>query len=61
MKLIIQVSNYGVKHIQEFVDQGVPLPVVNQIDLHPFMRHPDIVDICQKNNILLEVDLPLSS
>lgn len=50
-----QVSNFGAKHIQEFIDQGVPLPTVNQIDLHPFMRHPDIVDICQKHSILLEV------
>jgi len=31
--------------------------VVNQIDLHPFMRHPDIVEICEKNNIVLEVSL----
>lgn len=52
------MSNFGVKHIQEFVDQGVPLPTINQIDLHPFMRHPDIVEICQKNGILLEVCIP---
>lgn len=52
---MVQVSNFGVKHIQEFIDQGVPLPVLNQVDLHPFMRHPDIVEICQANGILLEV------
>ena len=26
-----------------------------QIDLHPFMRHPEIVKICEDNGILLEV------
>jgi diketogulonate reductase-like aldo/keto reductase len=49
------VSNFGAKHIQEFIDQKVPLPTVNQIDLHPFMRHPEIVKICEDNGILLEV------
>lgn len=57
----IGVSNYGAKHIQEMVDAGVELPVVNQIDLHPFMRHPDIVELCEKHDILLEVSSPLSS
>jgi diketogulonate reductase-like aldo/keto reductase len=51
----IGVSNWGTKHIQELIDNGSVLPVVNQIDLHPFMRHPDIVKICQDNGILLEV------
>ena len=51
----MQVSNWGTKHIQELLDAGSPLPVLNQIDLHPFMRRPEIVDICEKNNILLEV------
>jgi diketogulonate reductase-like aldo/keto reductase len=53
----IGVSNWGTKHIQELLDAGSVLPVVNQIDLHPFMRHPDIVKICQDNGILLEVSL----
>lgn len=56
----IGVSNFGAKHIQEMVDAGVELPVVNQIDLHPFMRHPDIVDICEKHSILLEAWAPLA-
>ncbi|RSH78465.1 uncharacterized protein EHS24_002190 [Apiotrichum porosum] len=56
----IGVSNYGAKHIQEMVDAGVELPVVNQIDLHPFMRHPDIVELCEKHDILLEAWAPLA-
>ncbi|KAJ9109231.1 hypothetical protein QFC21_000560 [Naganishia friedmannii] len=64
----IGVSNYGVAHIQEFIDARAAtaaesgngairkpeLPVLSQIDLHPFMRRPAIVDICEKNDILLE-------
>lgn len=61
----IGVSNYGVKHIEEFStlreeakkgNRKVPdMPVLNQVDLHPFMRRQAIVDICEKNDILLEV------
>jgi len=53
----IGVSNWGTKHIQELLDNGSVLPAVNQIDLHPFMRHPDIVKICRDNGIMLEVSL----
>lgn len=56
----IGVSNFGKKHIQEFIDQKVPLPTVNQVDLHPFMRHPEIVEICEQNEILLEAWGPLA-
>ncbi|ODO11312.1 hypothetical protein I350_00088 [Cryptococcus amylolentus CBS 6273] len=56
----IGVSNFGAQHIQEFIDQNVPLPVVNQVDLHPFMRHPSIVKICEENNIILEAWGPLA-
>ncbi|WVF68330.1 hypothetical protein IAT40_003095 [Kwoniella sp. CBS 6097] len=56
----IGVSNFGKKHIQEMIDQGVELPVVNQIDLHPFMRHPEIVEICEQNDIILEAWGPLA-
>jgi diketogulonate reductase-like aldo/keto reductase len=38
------VSNFGAKHIQEFIDQKVPLPTINQIDLHPFMHIQEFID-----------------
>jgi len=50
----IGVSNYGVKHLQEMLKLGYK-PVVNQVDLHPFMTRTDIVSFCQKNDIVLEV------
>lgn len=45
----------GAKHIEEIVARGDELPVVNQIDLHPFMRHTEYVENCRKHGILLEV------
>jgi diketogulonate reductase-like aldo/keto reductase len=50
----IGVSNYGVKHLQELLGQGQK-PVLNQVDLHPFMTRTDIVDFCTKHDIILEV------
>lgn len=55
----IGVSNYGVAHLQEMVDQGFELPVINQVDLHPFMTRVDIVSMCRKLNIALEAWGPL--
>lgn len=56
----VGVSNFGGKHIAEMVEQGTELPALNQIDLHPFMRHPDIVDACEKHGIALEAWAPLA-
>lgn len=52
----IGVSNYGVTHLQEMLDQG-HMPVINQVDLHPFMTRTDIVDYCSQQGIVLEVNL----
>jgi len=50
----VGVSNYGVKHLQEMIDQGHK-PVINQVDLHPYMTRTDIVEFCNKHDIVLEV------
>ncbi|KAI0714274.1 Aldo/keto reductase [Cerioporus squamosus] len=55
----IGVSTYGLKHLQEMVDSGLELPVVNQIDLHPFMTRTEIVAFCRKHGIALEAWAPL--
>lgn len=47
------------KHIQEFEDWNVEKPVLNQVDLHPFMRRQSIVNTCRKYGIVLEVSPPL--
>jgi len=55
----VGVSNYGVRHLQEMIDAGVELPVINQVDLHPFMTRTDIVSICRQHGIALEAWAPL--
>jgi aryl-alcohol dehydrogenase-like predicted oxidoreductase len=50
-----EIALTAAKHIEEIVARGDELPVVNQIDLHPFMRHAEYVANCRKHGILLEV------
>lgn len=59
----IGVSNYGVHHLEELI--GDPrtevVPAVNQIELHPFLRHDDIVEACRERwNIVIEAYSPLA-
>ncbi|KAI0734168.1 Aldo/keto reductase [Fomitopsis betulina] len=55
----VGVSNFGVRHLQEMVDTNVEPPVINQVDLHPFMTRVDIVAMCRKYDIALEAWAPL--
>ncbi|GAA5994306.1 aldo/keto reductase [Rhodotorula paludigena] len=56
----IGVSNFGVKHLENLLARKPKyVPAVNQIDLHPFMTHNDIVEYCEKQGIVLEAWAPL--
>ncbi|KAL0945456.1 hypothetical protein HGRIS_000946 [Hohenbuehelia grisea] len=55
----IGVSCFGVKHLEELLESGLPAPAINQIDLHPFMTREDVVDYCRKHGIVLEAWAPL--
>jgi len=39
----IGVSNYGIDHIREIEQAGLPLPDANQIELHPWSQKPELV------------------
>ncbi|ANB12453.1 aldo-keto reductase superfamily protein [Sugiyamaella lignohabitans] len=57
----IGVSNYGVSHLKELFEwpEFKIKPVVNQIQINPWLQHNDIVDYCAKNDILIESYSPL--
>jgi len=66
----IGVSNYGVHHLEELetyikqVDQekgagkGGVLSI-NQVELHPWLARPDIVNWCKQRGVLLEAYSPI--
>jgi 2,5-diketo-D-gluconate reductase A len=47
----IGVSNYNQSHIEEIRAAGLPLPVANQIELHPWSQKPALVDYLRTNRI----------
>lgn len=67
----IGVSNYGVHHLEELEQyiketdeqqgkgKGGVLSV-NQIELHPWLARPDIVDWCKARGVVLEAYSPLA-
>ncbi|EPQ57634.1 Aldo/keto reductase [Gloeophyllum trabeum ATCC 11539] len=55
----VGVSNYGVKHLEEIKEAGFDMPVVNQIELHPFCQQKDIVSYCQEHSIAIEAYCPI--
>ena len=47
----IGVSNYNISHIEEIKAAGLPLPEVDQIELHPWSQKPDLVSYLRENHI----------
>lgn len=57
----IGVSNYGVKHLEELMEEDVAvMPHVNQIQLHPWLQNRDIVKYCKEHRILIQAFSPLA-
>lgn len=51
----IGVSNYAVEDIEELVDSGVEeLPLVNQIEINPFLYRQETIKKCQEMGIVMQ-------
>ena len=55
----IGVSNFSHKHLQELFSHSDTRPVVNQIELSPFLQQPSITAFCQMEGIQLTGYCPL--
>ncbi|KAF5341370.1 hypothetical protein D9758_012283 [Tetrapyrgos nigripes] len=55
----IGISTFGIRHMKELVETDLPIPAINQIDLHPFQTRNDIVSYCKEHGIVLEAWAPL--
>lgn len=47
----IGVCNYNIKHFEEIKTAGLPMPKINQIELHPWTQKPEILEYMSKNSI----------
>ncbi len=55
----IGVSNFMIHHLQDLLEDARIVPMVNQIEFHPYLQQPDLVEYCQQHNIQIEAWSPL--
>ncbi|KAH6899807.1 NADP-dependent oxidoreductase domain-containing protein [Thelonectria olida] len=56
----IGVSNFGAAHIENLLENARVVPAVNQVEVHPFCQRQPLVDLCNKNGIIIEAYSPLA-
>ena len=47
----IGVSNWGINHLEELIQNNLPLPDANQIELHPWSQKPELVNYLKEKQI----------
>lgn len=56
----IGVSNFAVRHIEEIVQETDVHPMVNQVELNPFLLQKKLQEWCRRKNIQIQTNMPLS-
>jgi diketogulonate reductase-like aldo/keto reductase len=56
----IGVSNFLVRHLDELFGKAHEKPAVNQIELTPFLQRRDTVELCKREQIVVEAYSPLT-
>lgn len=57
----IGVSNFTTAKLQTLLNNGSIPPAVNQVELHPYLQQPGMLEFCDKNDIHLTAYAPLGS
>ncbi|MFR1709470.1 MAG: aldo/keto reductase [Clostridium sp.] len=55
----IGVSNFQVHHLQDLLSDAEIKPVINQIELHPYLSQQKVREFCKENDIQVEAWSPL--
>jgi len=55
----IGVSNFQQSHLSELLKTAEIVPMVNQIEFHPFLIQPDLLTMCREHEIQVEAWSPL--
>lgn len=56
----IGVSNYTIRHLEEMKNYANEMPAVNQVELHVFLQQPELIEYCQRHDIVVEAYSPLA-
>jgi alcohol dehydrogenase (NADP+) len=57
----IGVCNFSTKKLGDLLSKASVLPMMNQIELHPYLQQTEILAFCRENEILLTAYSPLGS
>jgi alcohol dehydrogenase (NADP+) len=57
----IGVSNFSIPKLKALVDVARHKPEMNQVELHPYLQKPEMLDFCRENDIFLTAYAPLGS
>jgi methylglyoxal/glyoxal reductase len=56
----IGVSNFTIGQLETLMDSSDVVPVVNQVEFHPFLYQADLLAFCREHHIRLEAWSPLT-
>jgi diketogulonate reductase-like aldo/keto reductase len=56
----IGVSNFTIRHLEELLSEGGPVPAVNQVEFHPYLYQRDLLEFCSSKGIVVEAYSPLT-
>lgn len=57
----IGVSNFNIRRLQSLLSNCEVVPAVNQVEAHPYLQQPELVDFCKKKGIQLAAYSPLGN
>ncbi len=57
----IGVSNFSVAKLQDLLGQSRIPPELNQIELHPYLQQPQMLEFCRQNQVHVTAYSPLGS
>ncbi|MDU9049473.1 MAG: aldo/keto reductase [Candidatus Electrothrix sp. Rat3] len=57
----IGVSNFSVPKLKALLEVARRRPEMNQIELHPYLQQPEMLDFCRKNKVHITAYSPLGS
>lgn len=55
----IGVSNFNIEHLEKIFAECEVVPVVNQVECHPYLQQKELKEFCAKHNIYIEAYSPL--
>ncbi|MGX4668208.1 aldo/keto reductase [Cerasibacillus sp. JNUCC 74] len=55
----IGVCNFNVEHLERIIGECEIVPVVNQVECHPYLQQNELKDFCDQHHIYLEAWSPL--